>query len=285
MKRLLKLLAPVLLALAVLGVNMQSAGAIQSANTNWINSRVMYGPNSTLFTSGFHVWSPATLEEFMVVPMHSVKPFQSAGLNAGLYLYENSGANYYDRNQVLLPTNPSFAYYDLALIKIGGVNAAAGTQRGWYYCTATNCTSNLGGGSAANCNWCGQTFTIVGANNAQEGWGTITNKAMSGTSFGSVQGAYHKSYNGWDWWGIEVSAGQCGVVSGDSGSPVITGPDLAHSIVLGMLSSVGPVSFSVTNNPCYSGTRLVSPSFVMVAWADIVAAYPGYNLQPITYGG
>lgn len=283
-KRALRLGAAVIAAVVVLlAATIQPAGAAYTANTAWPNSRKISKTDGNAYTSGFFVFNRTTLETFMVVPAHAVKACQSCPVGSVTHYYEGSGSNWFNQAQVVLPTNPAYAYYDLALIRLGNVNNVAVTNQGWYYCTSVNCTSYAGGGSAKNCNWCGQSTAIVAANNAQQGWGVIINKMISGTSWGTVAGAYHKQYLGWDFWGLLIEdLSHCGMTHGDSGAPVLTGPNLANSVVLGMLVAHGPYWWDVTNNPCYSGTRTISDSAVAVAWADIVNAYwPTYNLLPI----
>jgi hypothetical protein len=239
------------------------------------------------WTSGTWLFSRSNLHYYYLIPAHVIKPCQSCGYyNSGAHQsYENSPSNWFDEltpSQIVYPIDPAFAYYDMVLIDFGTSNWAP-TNLVWNYCTASNCSSFQGGGTQVNPNWAGWHYHIDSATSAQPGWGVVLSKSISGTSWAQVSGAYHVNYSGWDYWGIRIQGvSGCGIVHGDSGSPVTTGNN--NEVYVGMLTSAPDfTSFFVPGpSPCYGASEWVNADGTYIDWYSVQVAYPGLALMVYT---
>lgn len=287
MKRWRKIVAGAAIALAAVSSQIiapEPAHAQVSYNTDWIQGRVSIASGGGLSfrsTDGIWLHSRSNLKKYLLVPAHVVRACQSCPDNglATRITYEGSSVNWWDSLSVLDPLNPAYEYYDMALIDFGQ-SFVPPTNKWWYYCTALNCTSFQGGGTQKNANWAGTTGNIVGASTGQAGWGVVKSGAISGTSTGTIVSAMHAVYDGWDYWGIHYTGiTGCGVTDGDSGAPIMTGPNIANSVFLGMHTSSFNGWWAPGPSPCYGDSRVISADGVYITYADVVAAYPGLSLS------
>lgn len=280
----LKRLRYIMVALAVAFTSViqtENAGASVSQQDNWFQGRLL-NDTAGLWTSGTWFFSRSTLKYFLLVPDHTLRYCRGCGFRDpwNPKRYENSANNWFDINSVYPPSNPSYAYYDMALIDFGYSKTAA-FNGVWNYCTALNCTSYHGGGTQRNANWAGWHYHLTGVNNAQPGWGVIASKVRSGTSWGGVVGAHHMVYDGYDYWGIRVDGvSGCGVADGDSGAPVSTGN--YNEVYLGMLTATLGGWTVPGPSPCYDSTEFVSDKLVYIPYSTVLAAWPNLSLTLAT---
>jgi hypothetical protein len=280
-----KLVAPLLLVAGLLAFRAVGADAA-GATVGWVQSRAIIGTDGSAFTSGTWLYSPRTGRVYMTTNAHNFKACQSCPVKPSsvTFRFEGSPSNTFNTSNVIFPTNPAKAWYDIAIVDLGPADATvADTRRAHNYCTPANCTAAFGQGSAANANWAGSAVDVAGAANAEENWGVVAHKAVSGTSVGVVKGAVHRAYDGWDWWGILVEGlSGCGLTHGDSSSSVFAGAD-HEALFLGVVATFGPYWWETNGNSCFSGSRAVGSGLVYVAWYDIHQAWDSLDLQPVTY--
>lgn len=269
-------------ALSLLWCNAPGAGATVIQNTDWIASRMMQRSDGPMYTSGAWLLSRTNQHLYLWTVAHAVKNCQSCPVLGLQHLYESASNNWFDGAALVFPTNPAYAYYDMVLVDFGVSNVAK-TNKIWNYCTATNCTSYQGFGTASNPNWAGSAYNQTGSAGSSAGWGVMAGKMASGTSWGTISSAYHFTNSGWDFWGIKVTGVTgCGNSPGDSGSPWYTGPTGGDLVGINV-GAPSNTSWTVPGpSPCYGYTVSISDQAVYVDMASVVAAYPGFSLVAVT---
>lgn len=276
------LLALMVAVVSMVALNVQSASAV-TYNQDWKMSRMIRRTyDNSVFTSGAWVQSRTNLHRYLVLPMHPFKSCWGCGYLGGTYRYEDSPTNTFDIWDLVTPTNAAYLYYDLVLVDFG-VTSVPSTNAIHNYCTATNCTSYYGGGTQKNPNWAGSTSLQGGSAGSSAGWGIMAGKAISGTSWATIQGAHHVVSNGWDYWAIKATGVTgCGTTAGDSGAPWYTGNN--GELLVGIeIGAPGGTSWTVPGpSPCYGNTVSISNQVLYIDWATIIAAYPGLSLVPVT---
>lgn len=255
MRRILKAVLPIMVALTAFVANMPEASAYPTpAQTQpWHGGRVMYDNSG----DGSGCTSALTLYNqqgrfYKATPIHCLT---QSGFHCK---YENipGWTDWCDWNNIIGPPAPWAGYgYDIALIELG-LNSAAKSRHIYDYCNPSqlwNCTSEHGGGTANNPPWSGHWrqnvgyFPTIGENVSQisvSGYigGTSTGNTIANTCAPGGVHCYHRVGN----------LGNCGGTYGMSGGVVFAKSAFDYGYVAGMAFGGNIPYTAMPGNSCYA---------------------------------
>lgn len=199
----------------------------------------------------------------------------------------NAGTDYYDGNNVLLPSAPYTTQYDIVLVELG-YNAPARSRYTYSYCNTGapwNCSSPWGGGTANNPDWTGSWRANVGYQPGNVTTGTYCHSGIgSGESCGTGNtNVQYTAQYGYHW--VVQGLGGCGTAGGDSGGPVYRVDANGNTYLAGMMFAGTHTYTAGAGNSCYYQGR---PYGTQLAFYNIdtirvlFQAQTGGSLTPMT---